>query len=300
MSKASGWKRKRETGDEKGGMGQGWGASLGHVNLFGEEEREADKTLGKNADHEREKKEQELLEQRRSGLAPTAFGEGAAEVMKTQPWYNMTPASGGSGSEEAARAVRLGREVSGEEAKEVLSRDKERKVHHDPLGSLFRSHGLPDAMGRAVSQTSATIPSGSTSQKFTIGGDDDGTQSTSGSSTGPSESQDQRSRRKQEKERKRKKKKERAKKEKKKKREKEKDKKKKGKEESAGRRSSLRHEDVMDDEGSKGGMKKEAQTHNAQKQDLVRQTCVTLKTSNTLGSQSSHTVVLFTGYPRED
>lgn len=123
-----------------GGKGQGWGATLQHVNLFSGAEREAAKLLGQNADHQREKKEQELQVQRRSGLAPTALGEGSAELKDkdAQPWYTQLHPSSRV-SEVAARTVRLGREVTGQEAEEAIRRDQGRKGRADPLSSLFRS-----------------------------------------------------------------------------------------------------------------------------------------------------------------
>lgn len=139
----TGKKRRRNGGDkngqELGGTGQGWGGTLQHVNLFDDAEREAGKRLGHNADHQKEKREQELREQQRSGLAPTALGEGSAELKDrdAQPWYSQVkPVSAGS---EVARAVKLGRQVIGEEAEAVLKRDKGRKGRVDPMGFLFRS-----------------------------------------------------------------------------------------------------------------------------------------------------------------
>lgn len=78
--------------------------------------------------------------QQRSGLAPTALGEGSAELKskESQPWYTQLSASSGA-LKTAARAIRLGREVTGQEAKEVLRRDEGRKGRADPLGGLFRS-----------------------------------------------------------------------------------------------------------------------------------------------------------------
>lgn len=137
-------KRKRqgveEDGQALGGEGQGWGATLQHVNLFSDAEREAGKLLGQNADHQREKKEQELRTQQRSGLAPTALGEGSAELKDkdAQPWYTQAHPSS-RGPKVAARTVRLGREVTGQEAEEAIRRDQGRKGRADPMGSLFRS-----------------------------------------------------------------------------------------------------------------------------------------------------------------
>ena len=142
--KPKGLKRSRQGGDEDaqplGGKGQGWGATLQHVNLFSEAEREAGKVLGQNADHQREKREQDLQKQQRSGLAPTALGEGSAELRgeDSQPWY--TQASNSLGVPEVtARTMRLGREVTGEEAAAALKRDQGRKGRADPMGFLFRS-----------------------------------------------------------------------------------------------------------------------------------------------------------------
>ncbi len=135
-------KRKRQGEDDQalGGKGQGWGATLQHVNLFSDAEREAGKILGQNADHQREKKEQELRTQQRSGLAPTALGEGSAELKDkdAQPWYTQ-PQPSSRGQEVVARTVRLGREVTGQEAEEAIRRDQGRKGQADPMGSLFRS-----------------------------------------------------------------------------------------------------------------------------------------------------------------
>ncbi|CAM9664315.1 unnamed protein product [Discosporangium mesarthrocarpum] len=119
-----------------GGTDQGWGTRMQHVNFFSNEEREAGKRLGKNADHEREKRERDLAEQRKTGLAPVALGDGAAELKApgSKPWYQ----EGGQSATLLARAVRLGREVMGEEAKEVIKRDMGRKDRADPLASLFR------------------------------------------------------------------------------------------------------------------------------------------------------------------
>lgn len=143
-TKSTGRKRTRQGEDKErhalGGKGQGWGATLQHVNLFSDAEREAAKLLGQNTDHQREKKEQELRAQKRSGLAPTALGEGSAELKDkdAQPWYTqLRPTS--RVSEVAARTIRLGREVTGQEAEEAIRRDGERKGRADPLSSLFRS-----------------------------------------------------------------------------------------------------------------------------------------------------------------
>lgn len=141
-------KRKRQGEDEEtralGGKGQGWGETPQHVNLFSEAEREAGKLLGQNADHEREKREQELTAQRRSGLAPTALGEGASELMgkDSQPWYTHVGATSAS-PKVVARAVRLGREVTGQEAEAVMKRDQGRKGRADPMGTLFRPSAPP-------------------------------------------------------------------------------------------------------------------------------------------------------------
>lgn len=147
-----------ENGEEElGGTGQGWGGAAQHVNLFSDAEREAGKRLGQNADHQRERREQELQEQRRSGLAPTALGEGSAEMKPrdAQPWYSqVTPSS--ARSEKAARAVRLGREVTGEEAEAVLKRDSGRKVRADPMGSLFRS-AAPAGTDRSAQKDVTTL-----------------------------------------------------------------------------------------------------------------------------------------------
>lgn len=147
-AKPSGRKRTRQGEEEDnqalGGNGQGWGATLQHVNLFSDAEREAEKILGQNADHQREKKEQDLQIQKRSGLAPTALGEGSAELKDkdAQPWYiQLQPSS--RVPEVAARTVRLGREVTGQEAEEAIRRDQGRKDRADPLGSLFRSGAQP-------------------------------------------------------------------------------------------------------------------------------------------------------------
>lgn len=148
--KPAGRKRKRpgkgKDAELLGGEGQGWGATLQHVNLFSEAEREAGKLLGQNADHQREKQEQDLKAQQRSGLAPTALGEGAAELKDkdSQPWYTQVEASSRA-PKVAARAVRLGREVTGEEAEAVMKRDDGRKARADPLSSLFRSAAQPAA-----------------------------------------------------------------------------------------------------------------------------------------------------------
>lgn len=137
-------KRSRQGGDQGaqplGGKGQGWGATLQHVNLFSEAEREAGKVLGQNADHQREKRQQDLQKQQRSGLAPTALGEGSAELRDkgSQPWYTQASESLGA-PEVTARTMRLGREVTGEEAAAVLKRDDGRKGRADPMGFLFRS-----------------------------------------------------------------------------------------------------------------------------------------------------------------
>lgn len=112
------------------------------MNLFSDAEREAGKVLGQNADHQREKQEQDLQTQKRSGLAPTALGEGSAELKDkdSQPWYTLPHASP-QASARAARTVRLGREVVGSDAEAVFKRDEGRKGRADPMGSLFRSGG---------------------------------------------------------------------------------------------------------------------------------------------------------------
>ncbi|CAN0501231.1 unnamed protein product, partial [Ectocarpus sp. 8 AP-2014] len=46
-------------------------------------------------------------------------------------------------SKVAARTVRLGREVTGQEAEEAIKRDHGRKGQADPMGSLFRSGAQP-------------------------------------------------------------------------------------------------------------------------------------------------------------
>ncbi|CAN0501269.1 unnamed protein product, partial [Ectocarpus sp. 8 AP-2014] len=46
-------------------------------------------------------------------------------------------------SKVAARTVRLGREVTGQEAEEAIKRDHGRKGQADPMGSLFRSWAQP-------------------------------------------------------------------------------------------------------------------------------------------------------------
>eukprot|EP00904_Undaria_pinnatifida_P005913 jgi/Undpi1/2451/HiC_scaffold_13.g05831.m1 len=138
-------KRSRQSEDQDkqplGGKGQGWGGTLQHVNLFSEAEREAGKVLGQNADHQREKREQDLQKQQRSGLAPTALGEGSAELRDkdSQPWYTQAQESLVGTPEAKARTMRLGREVMGEEAVAALKRDEGRKGRADPMGFLFRS-----------------------------------------------------------------------------------------------------------------------------------------------------------------
>ncbi|CAM9365694.1 unnamed protein product, partial [Hapterophycus canaliculatus] len=108
-------RRRSQDRDEEplGGKGQGWGATLQHVNLFSDAEREAGKRLGQNVEHQREKKERDLQTQQRAGLAPTALGEGSAELKDedSQPWYSQ-PKSSSTLQEFAARTVRLGREVT--------------------------------------------------------------------------------------------------------------------------------------------------------------------------------------------
>lgn len=143
--------RRAEIEDRQalGGKGQGWGRSTEHVNLFSQEEQEAEKSLGQNVEYEREKKEQELLAQQRTGLAPTVFGEGSAELTKNrQPWYKYVASPSGE-SKAGASAIRLGREVVRHEAEAVLKRDQGRKALGDPMGSLFRSAAQPDSMGNA-------------------------------------------------------------------------------------------------------------------------------------------------------
>lgn len=140
-------KRRREAAKDaeaRGGKGQGWGATLQHVNLFSEAEREADKQIGQNEDHQREKQEQDLKAQQRSGLAPTPLGEGAAELKDkdSQPWYTQVKAPS-AGAEGGVRAIRLGREVTGQEAEGVIKREEGRKGRADPMGSLFRSGAQP-------------------------------------------------------------------------------------------------------------------------------------------------------------
>lgn len=147
-------RRRDQDKDEEplGGKGQGWGTTLQHVNLFSDAEREAGKRLGQNIEHQREKKEQDLQTQQRSGLAPTALGEGSAELKgkDSQPWYSQSKYSS-TVPESAARTVRLGREVTGREAEEAIKRDQGRKGQADPMGSLFRSGTQP---------TSERLPSG--------------------------------------------------------------------------------------------------------------------------------------------
>lgn len=156
-------KRKRKGEDEEirvlGGKGQGWGETPQHVNLFSEAEREAGKLLGQNVDHEREKREQELTAQRRSGLAPTALGEGAAELKgkDSQPWYTQVRASSAA-PKVVARANRLGREVTGQEAEAVIKREQGRKGRADPMGTLFRPS--PQAAKEKISPRG--VPSGTT------------------------------------------------------------------------------------------------------------------------------------------
>lgn len=160
-AKPSSRKRTRQGEDKDhkalGGKGQGWGAKLQHVNLFSDAEREATKLLGQNADHQREKKEQELQTQKRSGLAPTALGEGSAELKDkdAQPWYTQLQASSRV-TEAVARTVRLGREVTGQEAEEAIKRDQGRKGRADPLGSLFRSGAQTAVTMREMNQSKAS------------------------------------------------------------------------------------------------------------------------------------------------
>lgn len=162
-AKTGGRKRTRQGKDEDnqalGGEGQGWGATLQHVNLFSDAEREAAKLLGQNAEHQREKKEQELQIQKRSGLAPIALGEGSAELRDkdAQPWYTQLQPSSGV-SEMAARTVRLGREVTGQEAEEAIRRDQGRKGRADPLGPLFRSGAQTADTLREMKQSKASPP----------------------------------------------------------------------------------------------------------------------------------------------
>lgn len=134
-----------------GGEGQGWGETPQHVNLFSEAEREAKKQLGQNSEYQREKQEEELRAQRRSGLAPTALGDGSAELKgaDSQPWYTQVKASEGAASV-VARTTRLGREVTGEEAAEALKRDEKRKDRVDPLGSLFKSGSHRSHTGTSI------------------------------------------------------------------------------------------------------------------------------------------------------
>ena len=61
----------------------------------------------------------------------------------------------------AARTVRLGREVTGQEAEEAIRRDQGRKGRADPLGSLFRSRAqTADAVRERKQSTtsSAELP----------------------------------------------------------------------------------------------------------------------------------------------
>lgn len=161
--KPPGRKRKRQGQDKDkdkeavGGKGQGWGATLQHVNLFSDAEREAGKLLGQNADHQREKKEQELQTQQRSGLAPTALGEGSAELKDedSQPWYTQVQPLP-TVPDIAARTIRLGREVTGKEAEEAIKRDHGRKSRADPMGSLFRSNAQAPGMKGPVLLSKAT------------------------------------------------------------------------------------------------------------------------------------------------
>lgn len=53
----------------------------GHINFFAEAEKQH-KELAKNKEYELEKQARELLEKRRSGVAPWALGEGAFEHKK--------------------------------------------------------------------------------------------------------------------------------------------------------------------------------------------------------------------------
>lgn len=159
--KPPGRKQKRQGQDKGkeavGGKGQGWGATLQHVNLFSDAEREAGKLLGQNADHQREKKEQELQTQQRSGLAPTALGEGSAELKDKdcQPWYTQVQPLP-TVPDIAARTIRLGREVTGKEAEEAIKRDHGRKSRADPMGSLFRSRAHAPGLEGPIWQSTAT------------------------------------------------------------------------------------------------------------------------------------------------
>lgn len=189
-------------------MGQGWEGANRHVNLFSEEEREAQKVLGHNADHEREKREAELAAQRRSGLAPMPFGGGLAEL--TSHAHRWNPPSGpasatSTGSDAAARAIRLGKEVFGKEAKEVLKKDERRKGRLDPMSSLLMSKSTPDKTdndtdGEQAGGSSAMNPLGCSAR---TDGDGDSGEELSGS-----DRKSRRKRRKQEKKHKKSKKKE--------------------------------------------------------------------------------------------
>src|SRR3546814_172656 len=53
----------------------------GHINFFAEAEKQQ-RELAKNKEYELEKEARELLEKRRSGVAPWALGEGAFEHKK--------------------------------------------------------------------------------------------------------------------------------------------------------------------------------------------------------------------------
>lgn len=187
QSAAAGRKRRRKGDDANkksddegfGGTAQGWGVggALQHVNLFDDAEREAGKRLGQNAEHQKERRDQELREQKRSGLAPTALGEGSAELKgaDAQPWYSqVSPAAGPTRPEVAARAraVKLGREVMGEEAEAVLKRDEGRKYRADPMGSFFRHAGDTGAHdgGTTNSPTTASGAGGKVKASSSSGG----------------------------------------------------------------------------------------------------------------------------------
>ena len=163
-------RKRRRPGEDKGendglgGKGQGWGETPQHVNLFSEAEREAEKQLGQNADYQSEKQEEELRAQRRSGLAPTALGEGSAEMKgeDSQPWYMQMNASAVV-QNVAARTTRLGREVTGKEAVEALKRDEKRKDRADPLVSLFGSgSSLPIDRTSNENRTKVSLTPGDT------------------------------------------------------------------------------------------------------------------------------------------
>lgn len=93
----------------------------------------------------------------------------------SQPWYTLANACVGA-PDVAARAVRLGREVTGQEAEAVMKRDEGRKGRADPMGSLFRSSTQAPLGSLAADKTETAVRPGASPIGLLrrSGGDSDG------------------------------------------------------------------------------------------------------------------------------